>query len=442
MNLFLRTIRARCDRIVNNKCASLSFAHHAPYTTKVRCELDRVTEHEVTANGLKPRKHRGRIKCSNTALPPEIQDAIAKCAKDFPLKSLISDGRRLSNCIRSRHWLPLDPPTSGRRKNTASDRVPISTERQPSSVFDMHDEYSCLTQLVGRADAEYAVLKRIFTEIKQRDPELRPRSFLDFGAGVGTGTWAVSEFWKEHLYEIMSVDKSRHMNDLAELVLRHGDPNKAMMLRNVFYRQFLPANPNRKYDLVLSAFALFDQPTTKRLLELVDQLYATFDRYLILVEQGTNAGFQLLDGVREHIARTHTGDGSHLFAPCPHSSPCPRIAQNDGTPCNFEATYKHSFVPPSGKQFGTIRYSYLVYTRNPPNSAQRFPRLVRPTAVRSKHCVCHTCSADGALRDATFTKSKHGETIYRCAKASRWGDLLPMNVQWDTSAGAPNEDES
>ncbi|XP_053679662.1 methyltransferase-like protein 17, mitochondrial [Anopheles nili] len=423
---------AQCDRMFGNKFARLcltAFGHRS-YTTNVKCELDTVTEHEITQNGLKPRKHRGRIKCNNTAIPPEIHEAMLKCSKDFPLKSLITDGQRLNNCVRSRKWYP-QPTVAGPRGEGGSDeRIPPTARRQPSSVFDMHDEYSCLTQLIGRSDAEYAVLMRILTEISQRDPDLRPRSFLDFGAGVGTGTWAAVQFWREHLFEILSVDKSRHMNDLAELVLRQGDPNKATTVRNVFYRQFLPANPDRKFDVVLSAFSLFDQPSRKRLYEVIDQLYSTFDKYLVLVEQGSNAGFQLLDGIRNHIRRNHDTSESHLFAPCPHSLACPRIVKDDGTPCNFEATYTRNFPVSDGQPYGSIHYSYLVYRKNPTDSMQGYPRLVRPTAVRSKHCVCHVCSADGKLRDVTFTTSKHGQIVHRCAKASRWGDLLPMHIRW------------
>ncbi|XP_040160719.1 methyltransferase-like protein 17, mitochondrial [Anopheles arabiensis] len=429
MSVFLSIFRVpHCSK--GFQLCSVATLGKLRYTTKVRCELDATTEKAIAEGGLKPRKHRGRIKCNNTAVPPEIHDAMIRCAKDHPLKSLIADGQRLSNCVRSRKWYPLDGTATNRGAERAIERTPPSARRQDASVFDLHDEYSCLTQLFGRSDAEYAVLRRIFTEIDQRDPELRPRSFLDFGAGVGTGTWAVADFWRDHLFEILSVDKSRHANDLAELVLRQGDPNRASMVRNVFYRQFLPASPDRKYDIVLSAFSLFDQPSRRRLYELVDQLYGTFDKYLILVEQGSNAGFQLLDGVRNHIRRHHDADEKHLFAPCPHSMGCPRMIKDDGTPCNFEATYTRNFPAPGGHQYGSILYSYLVYRRNPPDSAHGFPRLVRPTAVRSKHCVCHVCAADGQLRDVSFTTSKHGQIVHRCAKASRWGDLLPMRIQW------------
>lgn len=94
--------------------------------------------------------------------------------------------------------------------------------------------------LFGRASKEYAVITKVLAEIQLRDPDFNPRSYFDFGSGVGTGTWAAAEFWKKSLYEYFVVDQCREMNDLSELILRGGIDTKNMTLKNVYYRQFLP----------------------------------------------------------------------------------------------------------------------------------------------------------------------------------------------------------
>lgn len=99
-----------------------------------------------------------------------------------------------------------------------------------------------MTYLFGRSAQEYSTVLRVFKEIAQRHPDFKPRSFFDFGAGVGTGTWAASELWKESLYEYFLVDTSREMNNLSDLILRGGDANKHINLKNVYYRQFLPVS--------------------------------------------------------------------------------------------------------------------------------------------------------------------------------------------------------
>lgn len=111
----------------------------------------------------------------------------------------------------------------------------------------VYDSYKAWTYVFGRAAKEYAAIKQVFNEIEKRDPEFQPRSFFDFGAGIGTGAWAAAQNWKNTLYEYFLVDESRDMNDLSELILRDGNENKNMSLKNVFFRQFLPASDEVNY---------------------------------------------------------------------------------------------------------------------------------------------------------------------------------------------------
>lgn len=106
----------------------------------------------------------------------------------------------------------------------------------------LYDNYKSIQYLLGRSAQEYSVIFRIFNEIKTRDPSFKPKSYFDFGSGVGTGLWAASKLWKDSIYEYFLVDSSRDMNDLADLILRDGEENKQLELRNVNFRQFFPAS--------------------------------------------------------------------------------------------------------------------------------------------------------------------------------------------------------
>lgn len=106
----------------------------------------------------------------------------------------------------------------------------------------LYDSYKAWTYLFGRAAKEYAAIRQVFNEIVKRDADFQPHSFFDFGSGVGTGTWAASQLWKSTLNEYFLVDESRDMNDLSELILRDGNESKSMTVKNVFFRQFLPAS--------------------------------------------------------------------------------------------------------------------------------------------------------------------------------------------------------
>lgn len=189
---------------------------------------------------------------------------------DFPLKQLLLDGSALHRQLRSRH-VPLEKnalrlqqreiekealerfgyrrladaelEASAQERHTMRKAVAkLFYERTYSWKSINFDAHKSLVYAFGRSSLEYGSIYRVFNEISSRDPQFTPRSFFDFGAGVGTGTWAAAAFWKNSLYEYFAVDTSREMNTLSDLILREGDENKHMTLKNVYYRQFLPAS--------------------------------------------------------------------------------------------------------------------------------------------------------------------------------------------------------
>lgn len=293
-----------------------------------------------------------------------------------------------------------------------------------------YDEYKSLLYLFGRAPQEYAVIMRIFLEIQKRTPDFQPRSFFDFGSGVGTGIWAASELWMSSIFEYYLVDGSKHMNDLSDLILRGGNHNKHLSLRNVNFRQFLPSR-DKQYDLVLSAYSMFEQETLKNRLEIANNLWnkTAEGGFLIFIENGSNSGFQIIDEIRQFLIdyNAKNQENGFIFSPCPHELTCPRVTKNDETPCNFEV--KYNTLPFSSTiQVKTHLYSYLVIKKGKPNEgSDRWPRVVRPTLIRCRHVICRLCSSNGKLEDATFTKSKHEKFVYRCARHVNWGDQYPAN---------------
>lgn len=108
---------------------------------------------------------------------------------------------------------------------------------------------------------------------------------------------------------------------------------------------------------------------------------------------------------------------------------CPRIIAADGTPCNFISSY----IPlPLQNNVGhqTEMYSYVVLKKGVKDGVNNtWPRIVRPTLVRSKHTVCRMCTKNGKLEEVIFTQTKHGKLPYRCARSSKWGDRLPINIE-------------
>lgn len=166
-----------------------------------------------------------------------------------------------------------------------------------------------------------------------------------------------------------------------------------------------------KYDIVLSAFSLFELHSQKNRMEVLTNLWNKCDKYLILVENGTNAGFSLINEAKNFIlSQSNEGEECHVFAPCPHEVTCPRITANDGTPCNFQVNYNtFPFIGSSMAKKELYSYVVLKKGKRENSESESWPRIVRPVLVRSKHTVCRFCTKNGNLQEVIFTAAKNGK---------------------------------
>ncbi|XP_072941331.1 ribosome assembly protein METTL17, mitochondrial [Epargyreus clarus] len=423
---------------------------YANYSTRV--EIDASLRESFDKNELKPRKHPGRTQVKIATIPPDIQKAIKVILEDNSAKSMYQESIDLGNYLRSRHLPPEDGDIDEKTKKIyqsvskkyyskvdkelTPDEIETYERKIQTSVFNIlkknvyrwgnisYDKPTSLQYLMRRAAPEYAVLVRILDEIMRRLPDYKPRSFFDFGSGVGTGTWAINHYWKKDMFEYFCVDTSSHMHDLARLILCQGRDNVELPFKAYFQRQFLPASSDLKYNIVLSAFSLFEMPSMKSRLETIQKLWNKTEDFLIVVEQGTNAGFQVINEAREFVLNTADNKG-YVFAPCPNDNVCPRYLEHQ-TPCNFLMKYE-SLPYPSTSDVAADVFSYVILRKGTrPAEDPQWPRIVRAPIIRSKHTICRLCTAQGELKEVIFAKSKYDQTTYRCARSSNWGDELPV----------------
>lgn len=135
--------------------------------------------------------------------------------QDYPVKQLLLDSKVLSNYLKSRR-APMEHQELVNKQQEverhvllqkanidviSSEELQILREKMKEKVTKVlktkvfmwkpmeYNIHTALQYLLGRASPEYAVLYRIFQEIKSRDKEFKPRSFFDFGSGIGTAMW-------------------------------------------------------------------------------------------------------------------------------------------------------------------------------------------------------------------------------------------------------------
>nr|XP_021198259.2 methyltransferase-like protein 17, mitochondrial [Helicoverpa armigera] len=426
---------------------------YANYTTRVA--VDPNLKENFDTNVFKPRKHPGTNRVKIASIPPDIQNAIKVILDDAGAKAYYQESIKLSNYIRSRHLPPEEGEIDAKAKkfhdsiskkvyaNIDEDLTPDERKgyenKINSSVFNVlkknvyrwgnidYDKPTSLQYLMSRAAPEYAVLVRILDEIKKFDPDYRPRSFFDFGSGVGTGTWAVNHYWKNDIFEYFCVDTSSTMHDLARLILCEGKDNVEMPIKGYFQRQFLPSSTDLKYSIVLSAYTLFELPSMQSRLETIQKLWNKTEDYLIIVEHGSNAGFKIVNEAREFVLnlKGKKNKEGYAFSPCPNDTICPRYLEQE-TPCNFLMKYESLPYAAKPEIFADL-FSYVILKKGVrPSDDPQWPRIVRAPLVRSKHTICKLCTAQGELKEIIFSKAKYDQTTYRCARSCNWGDLLPV----------------
>lgn len=302
------------------------------------------------------------------------------------------------------------------------------------------DEEMGVVYMAARLAGGYSAVRRALNEIKKRDASFAPESLLDFGSGLGTVVWASHSCWPDSLKEMVCVDSSGPMNTLADRLLRGDDEKEEPHIKHVYFRQFLPVSPKVQFDLVVAAFTLSEIPNAKDREDTVFTLWRKTNRYLVLVENGTKEGHQILMEARhtllnkEETTVVDTRPAS-MFAPCPHELMCPKLARKPTVPCNFQQRYQ-SLPSPGHNEHQTEKFSYVILARGDTSGPERpegggvdWARLIAPVLPRTRHVHCRLCCSDGQLQHLVVTARKHSRDMYRCARSSDWGDQIPVNLE-------------
>ncbi|XP_075387652.1 ribosome assembly protein METTL17, mitochondrial isoform X1 [Tenrec ecaudatus] len=400
--------------------------------------------------GRKPhRQHPGILQLPHVQLPQALADAaqflLLECSDGHVEKQV----QALTNYLWSRH-LPVEAEELQRQavhlkkkflQHSAVDPAQTEEKLQGAVLSALrrstyhwqklsYDERLSLIYMAARLDGGFAAVSRAFHEIRARVPEFQPQTLMDFGSGTGSVTWAAHNAWGQSLREYFCVDNSAAMLDLAERLLKGGSESKKPYVEGVFFRQFLPVSPKVQFDVVVSAFSLSELPSKADRNEVVQTLWRKTSHFLILVENGTKAGHRLLMDARDLVLKGTEKSPldprpGFVFAPCPHELPCPQLTASKPLACSFSQAY-HPIPFSWNKMPKEEKFSLVILARGFPEAMHRWPRITQPVLKRPRHVHCHLCCPDGHMQHAVITARRHGRDLYRCARVSSWGDLLPV----------------
>uniref|UniRef100_A0AAR2JUU5 Ribosome assembly protein METTL17, mitochondrial n=1 Tax=Pygocentrus nattereri TaxID=42514 RepID=A0AAR2JUU5_PYGNA len=385
--------------------------------------------------GSPHRKHPGVTTLKTIRLPDGLQRGALTAIHKSELKDLSERSRRLKNYLWSRKRAAEAPQL--REKAVELEERWMAEEKQRQSgelhllqsrvLFELrkttyhwtplrYDAELGVVFMAARLAGGYAAVMRALNEIKKRDPLFAPRSLLDFGSGLGTALWASHTHWGDALKEYVCVDASGAMNRLAEQLLTGGGDTDTPLVKHVYFRQFFPVSPKVQSDLVVAAFSLSELASQKEREDTVLTLWRKTNSYLVLVENGTKEGHQILMEARDVLLKVWLKMNKMLAS----------IA------CQLQCKQNlYLSCPPQNADWEEERFSYLIVSREAreaPGEREgvEWGRLTAPVHRRTRHVQCQICCSSGELKQLAVTARQHGRDAYRCARSSNWGDRLPI----------------
>lgn len=256
--------------------------------------------------------------------------------------------------------------------------------------------------LTARFPATYAALIHVLEEMKKRIGEDEIKSFLDMGAGPGTGLKAVREIFPE-LLDATCVEKDAGMVAIGSSQNFAAHWVQTAMERFTF---------DRSYDLILFSYSLGEIKEKRAIL----QKAWNHARYLVIVEPGTPRNFEEMRVAREFLIE----NGAYLLAPCPHRNQCP---MRDGDWCHFSQrlsrSREHRHAKKGDRSYEDEKFSYLIASKEPKTVASA--RILRHPYKTPGVVKLTVCATDG-LEERTISK-RHGE-LYKKARKAKWGEEM------------------
>ncbi|MBM3197875.1 MAG: rRNA methyltransferase [Chlamydiae bacterium] len=264
------------------------------------------------------------------------------------------------------------------------------------------------TRMPGTFSAVFQVLK----ESRDRFHDFSPTSLLDVGAGPGTAMWAALELFPS-LAHCTLLEKDREFMELGKKMIRASPQPLDLQIewKHCFIEEMkeMPL-----HDLIVLSYSLGEVPE-KYLEDLMVVLWKATGNALCIVEPGTPQGYSRLMRARNKLKEL----GGYLWAPCPHSSPCPLPS---GDWCHFSVRVPRSSLHRQLKNadlgYEDEKYSYILFGKNPCSAVPG--RIIRHPLHRSGHVEFVVCQEDGIEKRISSRKEKD---LYKIRKKLQWGDV-------------------
>jgi ribosomal protein RSM22 (predicted rRNA methylase) len=260
--------------------------------------------------------------------------------------------------------------------------------------------------LIARFPATYAVVYQVFKEMQKRCRTDFVHTLLDIGSGPGTALLAAFEA-RLPLRSATMVERDPGFILIGKKLVDESI-EQDWVCRDITQELKLPL-----HDLVVASYSLGELRERDRI-QVLEKLWHLTNKILIIIEPGTQAGFESLKKIRETLLLKK----GNLVAPCPHSEICP-MQKKDW--CHFstriERSSWHRRIKDATLNYEDEKFSYLIFSKNKVEPCQN--RVIRHPFKGSGFINLQFCSKNG-IEKKTITKKNKSQFMY--AKKMEWGD--------------------
>ena len=104
----------------------------------------------------------------------------------------------------------------------------------------------------------YFVYKRILSEIEKRLPNYKPKTILDFGAGLGSSIWAAHHVFDSKVDRVAAVEPNVNMRKLGKFLAQDQFKNDVLWVDSL---AMIPSGERGKFDLIILGYVLQEVAT-------------------------------------------------------------------------------------------------------------------------------------------------------------------------------------
>lgn len=239
------------------------------------------------------------------------------------------------------------------------------------------------------------------------------KTLLDAGAGSGAATWAANN--QLNLERITCIERESAMRRIGETLMKEG--GKTLASTRWISSDLTREKVASSADLVISSYVLNEMAQKNRHFVL-DSLWNSTDKMLLIVEPGTPAGFSVLKDSREYLL----SKGAHIVAPCPHESRC-RLVEDDWChfTCRVQRSRIHKMLKDADVPYEDEKYSYMAFVKQECTHASA--RILRHPYIDKGQIRLEICTKND--NRSTVVKKKDGK-LFKFARKAKHGDSIEI----------------